>query len=74
MQIDTGRGDECPLTGVRVDLDGSKPALRQCRFCGGLHGVLTGPKGPHHDGVRCDTCLKFLGWLPPPDSNFSLIE
>lgn len=72
--IDTGHGDECQLPGARVALDGSKPALRPCRYCESVVGVLTGPKGPHHDGVRCASCLRHLGWLPPPDSDLSLVE
>lgn len=72
--VDTGAGDDCPLDGARVALDGSKPALRPCRYCGGVVGVLTGPKGPHHDGVRCSSCLRHLGWLPPPTGDDPLIE
>lgn len=66
--------DDCetPLDGKLVALDGSKPALRPCRYCGSTRGVLTGPKGPHYDGVRCAACLRHLGWLPPPSS--SLVE
>lgn len=58
---------ESLLSGTQVALDGSKPALRPCRYCGHQFGVLTGPKGPHHDGVRCGQCARHLGWLPPPD-------
>lgn len=57
-----------------VALDGSKPALRPCRYCGGVSGILTGQVGPHHDGVRCANCHRHLGWLPPPSGGFSLIE
>ena len=74
MLFDTGE-DQCPLAGERVALDGSLPALRPCRWCGHNEGVKTGPKGPHHDGVRCANCLRHLGWLPPPDcESGSLIE
>jgi hypothetical protein len=63
------------LIGSRVTLDGSKPALRVCRYCGCTEGILTGPKGPHHDGVRCANCTRHLGWLPPPRTDdFSVVE
>lgn len=60
-------------------LDGSFPALRPCRFCGGTHGYLTGPKAPHRDGVRCNDCNRLLGWLPPAfhgegSDDFEVIE
>jgi hypothetical protein len=62
-----------------VTLDGSKPALRPCRYCGHLHGVLQEPKPPHGQGVRCGSCDRHLGWLPKPqpaepDDHFDLIE
>lgn len=53
------------LAGPRVALDASWPALKPCRFCGHGTGVLTGPKGPHADGVRCEKCYRHIGWLPP---------
>lgn len=65
---------ETMQAGTHVRLDGSKPALRPCRYCGSTSGVLTGPKGPHHDGVRCDKCGRHLGWLPPPPEEDPLIE
>lgn len=78
MQIDTGildDGDPCGmLVGERIALDSTLPALRPCRWCGHERGVKTGPKGPHHDGVRCEKCHSHIGWLPPPASDFELIE
>jgi hypothetical protein len=69
MFIKTGifeDGDPCGLlTGQRVALDSSFPALKICRFCKHETGVLTGPSGPHRDGVRCEKCYRHLGWLPP---------
>lgn len=52
--------------GELVRLDGSKPALNQCRFCGNGEGRLSEPKGPHGCGVRCTSCERHLGWLPRP--------
>ena len=72
--LDVGADDGCPLAGARVALDGSKPALRPCRYCEGDVGVLTGPSGPHHAGVSCASCLRHLGWLPHPDEDISLVE
>jgi hypothetical protein len=74
FRVDTGNDAQGLLAGPRVDLDGSKPALRPCRFCSGLVGVLTGPTGPHHDGVRCEACTRHLGWLPPPRDDLDMIE
>lgn len=67
------------LSGPRVTLDASFPALKVCRFCGHETGVLTGPKGPHKEGVRCEACYRHLGWLPPSyggddQDDFDLIE
>jgi len=73
MLFDIGM-DGCPLEGERVELDSSLPALRPCRYCDSKLGVKTGPKGPHHDGVRCAECLRHLGWLPPPVEDFEVIE
>jgi hypothetical protein len=61
--------DERDFGVTYVCLDGSKPALRPCRYCGSVSGVLTGPKGPHYDGVQCEECHRHLGWLPPPKSD-----
>lgn len=74
FQIDTGF-----TLRNQVNLDGSRPALRPCRFCGSTIGYLTGPSGPHDNGVRCECCKRHLGWLskPPPlfdDDDFDVIE
>lgn len=53
----------------RVELDGSLPALRPCRFCGSSDGVLEPGKGPHGKGVRCERCLRHIGWLPKADAD-----
>ena len=67
MTIKTGNNDDDwnILAGKRIPLDRSFPALKPCRFCAHETGVLTGPKGPHTDGVRCEKCYRHLGWLPP---------
>lgn len=60
-----------------VTLDGAKPALRPCRYCGSALGYLGDPKGPHGNGVICADCDRHLGWLPkdkPAGDDFSLIE
>lgn len=57
-----------------VKLDGSKPALKPCRWCGSQWGYHTGPTGPHHDGIRCNDCERHLGWLPSPNSAASVID
>jgi len=80
MEIKTGslfddRGNT--IAGKRVALDASFPALKPCRFCGHLTGVLTGPSGPHSEGVRCEACFRHIGWLPPSyngSDDFSVIE
>ncbi|WP_157057547.1 hypothetical protein [Loktanella sp. 3ANDIMAR09] len=82
MEIKTGSADVEAwniLEGPRVTLDASWPALKPCRFCNHTTGVLTGPKGPHADGVRCEKCYRHIGWLPPAyhgdsASDMSLIE
>ena len=78
MQISTGLfGDGAApesSAGPRIDLDRSAPALKPCRFCGSAVGVLTGPKGPHRDGVRCAECDRHLGWLPALPDDCALIE
>lgn len=67
MEIKTGSNEQewNVLAGTRVTLDASWPALKPCRFCGHHTGVLTGPKGPHAEGVRCEACYRHIGWLPP---------
>lgn len=62
------------MAGRTVALDGSAPALRPCRFCHAQRGVTTGPKGPHHDGVRCADCGRHLGWLTAPAEEADVIE
>ena len=63
-----------------IDLDGSLPALRPCRFCGHEgKALLYGPKPPHGMGVRCPSCERALGWLPrakdePAEDDFDVIE
>lgn len=73
MGLFGGNGDD------GVPLDGSAPALRPCRFCGSEQGRLTGPVGPHENGVRCMCCDRHLGWLPrpkdqPDEPDLTLIE
>lgn len=58
MNIKTG-------TRTEIELNGSFPALKQCRFCNHYLGYLTGPIPPHSNGVRCADCNRHLGWLPP---------
>lgn len=80
MEIKTGSGSQenwNVLTGKRVALDSSFPALKPCRFCAHTVGVLTGPNGPHTDGVRCEACYRHIGWLPPAydlADDFDVIE
>jgi len=59
-----------------VSLDGSKPALRPCRWCGSCEGRLDEPRGPHGHGIRCNGCNRHLGWLPKEKAldDFDLIE
>ncbi len=57
-----------------IRLDGSVPALRPCRRCGGDMGRIVPPAGPHNNGVRCVTCERHLGWLPKPPEEIDLIE
>lgn len=62
-----------------VALDGSAPALRPCRFCGGRSGHVQPPKPPQGQGVRCADCDRHLGWLPKgwaqeADDDFDVIE
>lgn len=80
MEIKTGSfSDENRnvLAGRRVALDSSFPALKPCRFCKHETGVLTGPSGPHVEGVRCEACYRHIGWLPPAydlGADFSVFE
>lgn len=62
------------MEGDPIQLDGSVPALRPCRKCGGAEGRLTAPKGPHNNGVRCADCGLHLGWLPVIRDDTDLIE
>ena len=63
-----------------IDLDGSCPALRPCRYCGHDGSArLYGPVPPHGMGVRCTACGRALGWLPKSktghaEDDFDLIE
>lgn len=57
-----------------VLLDGETPETQPCRFCGHDTGYLTGPVGPHADGMRCERCDRHLRWLPKFKADESLIE
>lgn len=60
-----------------IALNGSRPALRQCRYCGSTLGYIGEAKGPHGNGVICADCERHLGWLPkakPAGDDFSLVE
>lgn len=51
------------LIGKNVVLNGDRPPLAPCRFCGTCEGRIRPGKGPHLAQIRCNGCDRSLGWL-----------
>lgn len=51
------------LIGKNIALNGERPPLSPCSYCGGIEGNIRPGKGPHLAGVRCNECDTHLGWL-----------